>query len=151
MADGGSPGPEGEQMAPGEGPKGLEGAIARGAAAKEAWVRDGLLVSRESLAQRWGVSLEDVAAMVERGELFELEAVGQRWVPAVFLELPRDVVAEVNQALTEASADASVAFVFWHRKHGTLTGRTVVDAIRSVGGPYEVAQLARSLSASSPS
>lgn len=151
MADGDGSGAGADEVPPGGEPRGLEGAITRGAAAKEAWVRDGLLVSRETLAQRWGVSLENVAAMVERGELFELEAGGQKWVPAVFLELPRDVVTEVNQALTEAGADASVAFVFWHRKHGALSGRTVVDAIRSVGGPYEVAQLARSLSASSPS
>lgn len=150
MADGGSHGPEGEQMPPGEGPKGLEGAIAKGVAAKEAWVRDGLLVSRELLPQRWDVSLEEIEAMVARGELFELKVGGHMRMPAVFLELPRDLVAEVNRALAEAGADAASAFVFWHRKHGALGGRTVVDAIRSLGGPYKVAQLARSLSASSP-
>lgn len=127
---------------------GLEGAVARGIAAKEAWVRDGLLVSRELLSQRWDVSLEEVEAMVARGELFELEVGGQMRMPTVFLELPRDLVAEANRALAEAGADAASAFVFWHRKHGALGGRTVVDAMQSLGGPYEVAQLARSLSSS---
>jgi hypothetical protein len=41
-------------------------------------------------------------------------------MPAVFLELPRNAVVDVNKALAEAGADASMAFVFWHRKHGTL-------------------------------
>lgn len=110
MDEGGSAGPQGEQLPPGEGPKGLEGAVARGVAAKEAWVRDGLLVGRETVAQRWGISLEEVAEMAARGELFELEVNGQLWVPAVFLVLPRDVVAEVNRSL--AGVDAAVAFVF---------------------------------------
>ncbi len=130
MADGGGPGPGGEKVPPGGEPAGLEGAAARGVAAMEAWVRDGLLVSRETLAQRWGVSLEEVAAIVGRGELFELDVVGQPWVPAVFLELPRDVVTEVNRVLAEAGVDAATALVFWHRRHGALGGKTVAQAMQ---------------------
>lgn len=127
---------------------GLVGAIARGIAAKEAWVRDGLLVSREQFAVRWSVPAEELAKMTANGELFELEVSGQKWLPAVLLEAPREAVVEVNKALAAARVDAASAFVFWHCKHGALGARTVVDAIRSLGSPYEVAQLARSLSAS---
>lgn len=143
MAKSSSSGDAGVKATHGGERRGLEGAKARGAAAKEAWVRDGLLVSREVAAQRWGVSLEEIAAMFERGELFELEADGKMWVPAVFLELPRDVVAEVNRALAGAGADPSASFVFWQRKHGALRGRTVAASVRQNTAPGSVTELAR--------
>lgn len=107
---------------------GLAGAIARGHAAREAWVRDGVLVSREQFAERWGVSVEVLAQMVTKGELLELEVHGQMWLPAVFLEVPREAAVEINRALTEAGADASGALVFWHRRHGALGGKTISEA-----------------------
>lgn len=67
--------------------------------------------------------------MVARGELFELEVGGQRWVPSVFLELSLDVVAQVNRALAEAGTDAAGAFVFWQRKHGALGGRAISELL----------------------
>lgn len=143
MADGDGSGAGADEVPPGGEPKGLEGAITRGVAAKEAWVRDGLLVGRETLAKSWGVSLKDVAAMVERGDLFELDVGGQPWVPAVFLELPWDIVAEVNRALAEAGADAATALVFWHRKHGALGGMTAVQALVLEALTESVAALAR--------
>lgn len=110
--------------------RGLAGAIARGRAAREAWVRDGVLVSREQFAERWGVSVEELTQMVAKGELFELEVLGQMWLPAVLLEAPREAVAEVNRALAEESVDAATAFVFWHRSHPALGGRTVTQALK---------------------
>lgn len=109
--------------------RGLAGAIARGHAAQEAWVRDGVLVSREQFAERWGVSVEELTQMVAKGELFELEVQGQMWLPAVFLEVPRAAAVDINRALTEAGADASGALVFWHRTHGALGGKTVAAAL----------------------
>lgn len=118
--------------------RGLAGAIARGHAAREAWVRDGVLVSREQFAERWGVSVEELAQTVARGELFELEVHGQVWLPAVLLEAPREAVVKVNRALAEAGTDASGAFVFWHRRHGSLGGRGLVQAL-SMG--FDAAQV----------
>lgn len=109
--------------------RGLARAIARGRDAREAWVRDGILVSREQFAERWGVSVEELAQMVAKGELFELEVHGQMWLPAVFLEVPREAAVEINRALTEAGADASGAFVFWHRTHGALGGRALAPLL----------------------
>jgi len=109
--------------------RGLAGAIARGRAAREAWVRDGVLVSREQFAERWGYSVEELTQLVAKGELFELEVNGQMWLPAAFLEVPREAVIEVNRALTEAGMDAAGALVIWHHKHGTLGGRTVAQAL----------------------
>lgn len=128
---GGSGRSSGRKAKPARELKGLQGAIARGRAAKEAWVRDGLLVSREVLARRWRVAVEEIAQMVARGELFELEVAGQQWVPAVFLEVPRDAVIEVNRALAAARVDAAEAFVLWHRKHGALAGRTTAELVAS--------------------
>lgn len=143
MAEDSSSGVGSKTVPPGGEPGGLEGAHARGVAAREAWVRDGLLVSPETAAQRWGISGEDVAAMVARGELFELEVGGRLWMPAVFLELPRSVVADVNKALAEAGADAASAFVFWHRTHGALSGRSVVDRLHQGAGLGLITELAR--------
>lgn len=108
--------------------RGLAGAIARGRSAREAWVRDGVLVSREQFAERWGVSVEELAQMVAKGELFELEVHGQMWLPAVLLEVPKEAVAEVNRTLAEAGMAASESFVFWQRKLGALGGWAVVDS-----------------------
>lgn len=123
--------------------RGLAGAIARGLEACEAWVRDGLLVSREQFAERWGVSVEELAQMVAKGELIELEVLDQMWLPAVFLEVPREAVAEVNRALTEAGADASGAFVFWHRTHGALGGQSAANSMTRPG-LSEVVRVAKS-------
>lgn len=109
--------------------RGLAGAIERGKKAREGWIRDGLLVSREQFAERWGCSVEDLAQMVAKGGLFELEVLGQMWLPAVFLEVPRDAVLEVNRALADAGVEASEAFVFWHRKHGALGGSTLAQPL----------------------
>lgn len=100
--------------------RGLAGAIARGRDAREAWVRDGVLVSREQFAERWGISVEELTQMVAKGELFDLEVSGQMWLPAVFLEVPGEAVAEVNRALAEAGMQTEEAFVFWHRTRGAL-------------------------------
>lgn len=69
--------------------------------------------------------------MVAKGELFELEVSGQMWLPAVFLEVPVEAVAEVNRALAEAGMQTEEAFVFWHRTHGALGGKTVAAALNA--------------------
>ncbi|MBL0944547.1 MAG: hypothetical protein IBJ04_09505 [Hydrogenophaga sp.] len=109
--------------------RGLAGAISRGRTAREAWVRDGILVSREQFAERWGVSVEEIAQMVAKGELFELEVLGRLWLPAVFLEVPREAVIKVNRTMAEAGVDASGALVLWHQKHGALGGLTLVQEL----------------------
>jgi hypothetical protein len=114
------------------GERGLAGAMARGREAREAWVREGVLVSREQFAERWGVSVEELAQMVAKGELFELEVLGQMWLPAVLLEVPRAVAVKVNLALTETGTDAAGALVFWHRRHGALRGMSVREALHNV-------------------
>ncbi len=142
-AAGSSGWPRGGRAKPGREPKGLEGAKARGRAAKEAWVRDGLLVSRETFAQQGGLTVSEVAEMAARGELFELEVGGQLWLPAVFLEVPKDVVVEVNRALAGTGVDTAEAFVFWHCKHGALGGMAVAEGHRHGAAVGQVVKLAR--------
>lgn len=129
--------------------RGLAGAIARGKKAREGWVRDGLLVSREQFAERWDCSAEELAQMVAKGGLFELEVQGQMWLPAVFLEVSRETVVEVNRALTEAGMDAAAAFMFWHRRHGALGGKAVAEALRYEGQTARVLHLTKSSASAS--
>jgi DNA-binding transcriptional regulator YiaG len=51
--------------------RGLTGASTRGGSVREAWVRAGILVSREHFAERLGISVQELARAVAKGELFE--------------------------------------------------------------------------------
>lgn len=128
--------------------RGLAGAMARGRAACESWIRHGVLVSQEQFAESWGCSVEELAQLVAKRELFELEVQGQMWLPAVLLEVPKEAVFEVNRALTEAGIQAAESFVFWHRRHGAMGGKTVVQALLHGAAaselPYPIAPRAAS-------
>ena len=114
---------------------GLAGAIARGEAAREAWVADGSVVSDQALADAWQVQPASIGQAAQRCELCELYIGGQKYYPAVFMHLDPAVVAKVSLQLN--ALGASEQFIFWHRKHGALGGRTVLEAL--TGEPPQLA------------
>jgi len=52
---------------------GLAGATARGEAARVQWVKDGLVVPGERLAQAWGLTRQALAPAADRGEVFAVK------------------------------------------------------------------------------
>ena len=60
---------------------GFAGAAARGEAARVQWVKDGLVVPGEQLAQAWGLTRQALAPAAERGEVFAVK-VGNRYAHA---------------------------------------------------------------------
>jgi hypothetical protein len=119
---------------------GLAGAIARGEAARVAWVRDGSVVPIEKLAEAWGLTRQALGPAAKRGELFVLKIGNRTYVPKEFLLLEREIVARVNTALGGVSPSSK--FVFWTRAHGALAGKAVVDALSDGATPERVVALA---------
>jgi len=123
---------------------GLEASIARGEAAKLQWVRTGEVVPARELADRWGLTPQALGPASARGEIFAVVIKRQRFYPREFLELDRDTVSKVTQALGELSPAQKL--VFWKRNHGALGGKTVLDAIvrsPSADGVTRIVSLAR--------
>lgn len=108
---------------------GLAGAVARGEAARVQWVKDGLVVSGEQLAQAWGLTRQALAPAANRGEIFALKIGNRLYYPRAFLGLDRDAVATVCRALGNLSA--SEKFMFWLRDHGALAGQSIATALGS--------------------
>jgi len=108
---------------------GLLAAKARGEAARVQWVKDGLVVPGEQLAQAWGLTRQALAPAVERGELFAVKVGNRLYYPHAFLLLDRESVAAVCQALGEVGATEKL--MFWLREHGTLAGKTAAAALEA--------------------
>ncbi len=106
---------------------GLAGAIARGEAARVQWVKDGLVVPGEQLAQAWGLTRQALAPAADRGEVFAVKIGNRLYYPQAFLGLDRETVATVCRALGEL--DASQKLMFWLREHGALGGKGVTAAL----------------------
>lgn len=119
---------------------GLAGAIARGEAARVAWVREGRVVPAEQLVEAWGLTRQALAAACERGELFSVKVGNRRYYPSAFLGLERALVAEVCGAL--GALEPAEKLLFWIRSHGALGGRAVADALASGVAPAKVLRLA---------
>ena len=106
---------------------GLAGATARGEAARVQWVKDGLVVPGEQLAQAWGLTRQALAPAADRGEVFAVKVGNRLYYPEAFLGMDRETVASVCRALGRLGS--SEKLMFWLRDHGALAGRSVADAL----------------------
>jgi hypothetical protein len=108
---------------------GLAGAVARGEAARVQWVKDGLVVPGEQLAQAWGLTRQALAPAADRGEVFAVKVGNRLYYPQAFLGMDREAVAAVCRALGDLGA--SEKLMFWLREHGALAGRCVAAALEA--------------------
>ena len=106
---------------------GLAGAAARGEAARVQWVKDGLVVPGEQLAQAWGLTRQALAPASERGDVFAVKVGNRLYYPRSFLVLDRESVATICRALGDLGA--SEKLMFWLRDHGALAGKSVAAAL----------------------
>mgnify|MGYP001118392133 FL=1 len=119
---------------------GLAGAAARGEAARVRWVKDGLVVPGEQLAQAWGLTRQALAPAAERGEVFAVKIGNRLYYPQAFLGMDREAVAAVCRALGDLGA--SEKLMFWLRDHGALAGKSVAAALEAGTGLAKVERLA---------
>ncbi|HWI11047.1 MAG TPA: hypothetical protein VNU48_06930 [Burkholderiaceae bacterium] len=108
---------------------GLAGAAARGEAARVQWVKDGLVVPGEQLAQAWGLTRQALAPAADRGEVFAVKVGNRLYYPQAFLGMDRETVATVCRALGDLGAGEKL--MFWLRNHGALAGMSVAAALES--------------------
>jgi hypothetical protein len=108
---------------------GLAGATARGEAARVQWVKLGLVVPGEQLAQAWGLTRQALAPAADRGEVFAVKVGNRLYYPQAFLGMDRETVATICRALGDLGA--SEKLMFWLRDHGTLAGKSVAVALES--------------------
>jgi hypothetical protein len=118
-----------EQPRPTQAAGGLAGAAARGEAARVLWVKDGLVVPGEQLAQAWGLTRQALAPAAERGEVFAVKVGNRLYYPQSFLGMDRESVATICRALGELGS--SEKLMFWLRDHGALSGRSVAAALEA--------------------
>ncbi|MBE7419467.1 MAG: hypothetical protein HS128_17315 [Ideonella sp.] len=119
---------------------GLAGATARGEAARVQWVKDGVVVPGEQLAQAWGLTRQALAPAANRGEIFAVKVGNRLYYPQAFLGMDREAVAVICRALGELSAGEKL--MFWLRDHGALSGRSVASALEAGTGLAKVERLA---------
>lgn len=106
---------------------GLAGAFERGIAAKRAWTTDGTLLSAAAFANRRGVSLDELAVLEVRDEVFSIVVDDAHWYPSELLNLsPSDAAAVCSELADE---DPSRKLIFLMRTHGALGGTTVAAAV----------------------
>jgi hypothetical protein len=108
---------------------GLAGSAARGEAARVQWIKDGLVVPGEQLAQAWGLTRQALAPASDRGELFAVKIGNRLFYPQAFLAMDRQAVAAICRALGDLGA--SEKLIFWLREHGSLAGRQVAAALEA--------------------
>lgn len=132
------------KAAPATVPGGLDGALARGEAARVEWVRTGEVVPAKTLADKWGLTPQALGPAADRGEVFAVVVKRQRYYPKEFLDLDRARVAAVAQALNGLSPEEKL--IFWKRPHGALGGRTVMQFLAATAPEAvdQVTQLAQS-------
>ena len=119
---------------------GLAGATARGEAARVQWVKDGLVVPGEQLAQAWGLTRQALAPAAERGDVFAVKVGNRLFYPRAFLGMDREAVAAICRAL--GSLGASEKLMFWLRDHGALAGKSVAAALEAEISLAKVERLA---------
>jgi hypothetical protein len=119
---------------------GLAGATARGEAARVQWVKDGLVVPGEQLAQAWGLTRQALAPAADRGEVFAVKVGNRLYYPHAFLGMDREAVAAICRSLGDLGA--SEKLMFWLREHGTLAGRSVAAALEVGTAMAKVERLA---------
>jgi hypothetical protein len=108
---------------------GFAGAAACGEAARVRWVKDGLVVPGEQLAQAWGLTRQALAPAAERGEVFAVKVGNRLYYPQSFLGMDRESVASVCRALGDLRS--SEKLMFWLRDLGALAGKSVAAALET--------------------
>ena len=119
---------------------GLAGATARGEAARVQWVREGLVVPGEQLAQAWGLTRQALAPAAERGEVFAVKVGNRLYYPQTFLGMDREPVVTICRALGDLTA--SEKLMFWLHEHGALAGKGVAAALEAGTALAKVERLA---------
>jgi hypothetical protein len=119
---------------------GLAGATARGEAARVQWVKDGLVVPGEQLAQAWGLTRQALAPASDRGEVFAVKIGNRLYYPYAFIGMDREAVAAICRALGDLGG--SEKLMFWLREHGALAGRSVAAAVEAGTALGKVERLA---------
>ena len=119
---------------------GLAGATARGEAARVQWVREGLVVPGEQLAQAWGLTRQALAPAADRGDIFAVKIGNRLYYPQAFLGMDREAVAVICRALGDLGA--SEKLMFWLREHGALAGKNVAAALEAGTALGKVERLA---------
>ena len=120
---------------------GLAGATARGEAARVQWVKDGLVVPGEQLAQAWGLTRQALAPAADRGEIFAVKVGNRLYYPQAFLGMDREAVAVICRALRDLGA--SEKLMFWLRDHGALGGTNPAAALSAGTSIDQVIALAQ--------
>ena len=115
-------------------------ATARGEAARVQWVKEGLVVPGEQLAQAWGLTRQALAPAADRGEVFAVKIGNRLYYPQAFLALDREAVAKVCRALGDIGT--SEKLMFWLREHGALGGKGVAAALDAGVAVAKVERLA---------
>lgn len=119
---------------------GLAGATARGEAARVQWVKEGLVVPGEQLAQAWGLTRQALAPAAGRGDIFAVKIGNRLYYPQAFLGMDREAVAAICRALGDLGA--SEKLMFWLREHGALAGKSVAVALEAGSALAKVERLA---------
>jgi hypothetical protein len=119
---------------------GLVGATARGEAARVQWVKAGLVVPGERLAQAWGLTRQALAPAADRGEVFAVKVGNRLYYPQAFLGMDRETVAAICRALGDLGAGEKL--MFWLRNHGALAGKSVAAALEAGVAVAKVERLA---------
>ncbi len=106
---------------------GIAAAGARGQAAIAHWIKDGTLVPSKTISDAWGLTPQALGQAVEQGKLFSYKHGNKRFYPSSMIDLGRDDIAAVCQALGQC--DDAQKLIFWTRAHGGLEGRTAPQAL----------------------
>jgi len=96
---------------------------------KAGWIQDGLLVGSVAFGLSWSRTRQALEQACDRGELFSLKIGNKRWYPASLMDLTAEDVKAV--CLLLRGVDPMSQFIFWERKHGSLVGQTLPQALQA--------------------
>lgn len=96
---------------------------------KAGWIQAGLLVGSAAFGLSWSRTRQALEQACDRGELFSLKIGNKRWYPASLMDLNVEDVKSV--CLLLRGVDPVSQFIFWERKHGSLAGQTLPQALQA--------------------
>lgn len=96
---------------------------------KAGWIQGGLLVGSVAFGLSWSRTRQALEQACGRGELFSLKIGNKRWYPASLMDLNVEDVKAV--CLLLRGVDPVSQFIFWERKHGSLAGQTLPQALHA--------------------
>ena len=96
---------------------------------KDGWIQGGLLVGSVAFGLSWSRTRQALEQACGRGELFSLKIGNKRWYPASLMNLTVEDVKAV--CLLLRGVDPVSQFIFWERKHGSLAGQTLPQALQA--------------------